>query len=150
DEHDVSVGIRLLAEIRDAFDDKATDHLSTHDLLAFLHELEEAPWGDWYGKPLTPRALARLLDPYGVRPLLRRPGIGAGPTRGYFRTEFTDAWSRYVPVVEPVTSVTSDTPSMDEHDPEPTLFRLSGDAVTDVTDVTDPQTQPRTVEGRPT
>ncbi len=103
DEQDVSVGIRLLGEIRDAFDDKATDHLSTHDLLAFLHELEEAPWGDWYGKPLTPRALARLLDPYDVVPVRQR--VGGVNRRGYFRSDFTDAWTRYVPVGESVPDV---------------------------------------------
>jgi hypothetical protein len=107
DEHDVSVGIRLLAEIRDAFDQKVTDHLSTHDLLAFLHELEEAPWGDWYGKPLTPRALARLLDPYDVVPVRQR--VGGTNRRGYFRSDFTDAWTRYVPVGESGTSGTSGT-----------------------------------------
>jgi hypothetical protein len=39
-----SVGMRLLADIRDAFGEE--DHLSTSDLLDRLHDLEEAPWGD--------------------------------------------------------------------------------------------------------
>lgn len=33
-------------------------------LLRRLHDLEEAPWGEWYGKPLTARGLAKLLEPY--------------------------------------------------------------------------------------
>ena len=143
DELDVSVGIRLLAEVRDAFDDKATDHLSTHDLLAFLHELEEAPWGEWYGKPLTPRALARLLDPYDVVPVRQR--VGGTNRRGYFRSDFTDAWARYVPVGGSGTSGTSGTLSTDGAPLEPTLFRLSGESVPDVPDVPDSQKQLRSI-----
>jgi len=139
----VSVGIRLLAEIRDAFDDKATDHLSTHDLLVFLHELEEAPWGDWYGKPLTPRALARLLDPYDVVPVRQR--VGGTNRRGYFRSDFTDAWTRYVPVGESGTTGTSGTLSTIEVPSEPTLFRLSGESVPRVPDVPDSRKQLRSI-----
>jgi hypothetical protein len=111
DELDVSVGMRLLGEIRDAFDDNATDHFTATALLSYLHELDDAPWGEWYGKPLTARGLARLLEPYGVLP--HRPSrvqTGGGVTRGYFRADLEDAWTRYVaPVREPATSVTSGT-----------------------------------------
>ena len=105
DEVEVSVGMRLLAEIREGFDHQGTDHLTTSALLDWLHGLEEAPWADWYGKPLTARALARLLAPYRVRPIKRR--LDGAQTRGYFRSEFTDAWQRYVPAVEPATTATT-------------------------------------------
>lgn len=117
----VSVGMRLLADIKDAFGD--ADHLTTAELLRRLHDLEDAPWADWYGAPLTGRALAKLLAPYRVVPLLRR--VRGAPARGYFRADLEDAFRRYVP--ESVTSVTSVTPNV-----EP---------VTDVTDVTVPPTQ---------
>jgi hypothetical protein len=90
----MSVGMRLLADIRDAFGE--VDHLSTSDLLDRLHDLEEAPWGDWYGKPLTARGLAKLLEPYRVLPTLRR--LSGERRRGYFSVEFTDSWERYVPL----------------------------------------------------
>jgi len=123
DETEVSIGIRLLSDIRDVFDGR--DHLATADLLAGLHDIEEAPWGDWYGKPLSARSLARMLEPYRVRPQHRR--VDGGDVRGYFTQDFTDVWARYVPVPTPVTSVTSVT------EPDP---------VTDVTDVTLPWTEP--------
>lgn len=65
-EHEVelSIGVRLLSDVRDAFGER--DHLATADLLTFLHELDEAPWGEWYGKPLTARGLAKLLEPFGA------------------------------------------------------------------------------------
>jgi hypothetical protein len=99
----VSVGIRLLTDIREAFE--ADDHLPTAELLRRLHELDEAPWADWYGKPLTARALARLLEPYRVSPVLSRHE--GGRARGYFRTDLEDSFRRYVPVSAPVTPVTS-------------------------------------------
>jgi hypothetical protein len=99
---ELSTGMRLLADIRDAFDHHGLDHLSTIELLEWLHELEEAPWGEWYGKPLSARGLARLLDPYRVRPVKRR--LAGQQRRGYFRSEFSDAWERYVPAGNPVPS----------------------------------------------
>jgi hypothetical protein len=90
----VSIGMRLLADIREAFG--VDDHVPTNDLLARLHDLDEAPWADWYGKPLTARALARLLGPYRIVPVKRR--LAGTQLRGYFRSDFSDAWDRYVPV----------------------------------------------------
>jgi hypothetical protein len=97
--------------------------LSTAELLRRLHDLEDAPWLDWYGSPLSGRGLAKLLGPYRVVPTLRR--VRGTVSRGYFRSEFEDAWSRYAP--EAVTSVTSVTPEA-----------LAPAPVTDVTDVTVP------------
>lgn len=103
DDGQVSVGIRLLGDIREAFE--GTDHMATGELLERLHDFEDAPWGDWYGKPLTARGLARLLEPYRVAPVKRR--LGGDQHRGYFRSDFTDAWERYVPALTSVPSVPS-------------------------------------------
>jgi hypothetical protein len=97
EDEQVSVGIRLLGDIREVFD--ADSHLPTPELLRRLHDLEEAPWGDWYGKPLSARYLAKILAPYRVVPLQKR--VTGAPTRGYFRSEFEDAWRRYLPPTVP-------------------------------------------------
>jgi hypothetical protein len=48
---DESTSTRLLADIRMVFGER--DRIATRELLAGLHELEESPWEDWFGKPLT-------------------------------------------------------------------------------------------------
>jgi Protein of unknown function (DUF3631) len=102
DETPISVGMRLLADIRDAFGE--TDHLSTSELLQALHAMDGAPWGEWYGAPLSARGLAKLLGPYRVTPILWR--VRGERARGYFASDFADAWQRYVPSPALVTSVT--------------------------------------------
>lgn len=122
DQLPVSVGMRLLTDIRDAFGDE--DHVTTAELLRRLHDLEDAPWADWYGSPLSGRGLAKLLGPYRVTPMQRR--VGGEKSRGYFRSEFEDAFRRYVPGTG--TSGTSGTP-----EPAPTV------TVPDVPDVPVPR-----------
>jgi hypothetical protein len=125
DEVELSVGMRLLADIRDIFDEQHAEHLPTAKLLSELHGLGDAPWGEWYGQPLSARGLAKLLGPYRVVPQQRR--VHGEKSRGYFRHELVDAWSRYVP--EGGTSGTSETASGNQ-----------GDPVRDVPDIPVPQT----------
>lgn len=60
-------------------------------LLDALRGLDESPWSDWHGKPLTARGLARLLKPYAIGPR------SDGNRRGYKRRAFEDALARYLP-----------------------------------------------------
>jgi hypothetical protein len=95
-DEDDSLGVRLLADIRRVFEERAPDSIATADLLAALADDEEAPWatlqrGD---RPLTARRLASLLSPYKIRP---RKWREEGETvRGYRRRDFVDAWGRYL------------------------------------------------------
>jgi hypothetical protein len=104
EEADGSVAVLLLSDIRDVFGDD--DRLATRDLLDRLYELDEAPWGDWYGKPITARFLATKLKPFQVRSKTIR--IGEATSKGYEKSAFLDAWERYLPVTG-VTDVTTDT-----------------------------------------
>jgi len=104
---DETIGVRLLADVFAAFERAGHERLSTERLLELLCEDEEAPWTEWYGKPLTARGLARLLRPFGVRSGTVRLAGGATP-KGYKREAFGDAWTRYLPGNAPV-AATSDT-----------------------------------------
>jgi hypothetical protein len=91
---DQSRGVQLLADIREVFGEE--DRLKSSDLATTVCRIETSPWGDYRGKPLDPRALARLLQPYPIKPhKIRFPD---GTFQGYERADFTDAWSRYPPV----------------------------------------------------
>ena len=60
----ISLGIRLLADLRDIFDGARA--ITTEDILARLRALDAAPWADLKGAPLDARGLARLLDDYDI------------------------------------------------------------------------------------
>jgi hypothetical protein len=93
---DESTGIRLLVDIRGVLGDR--DRTTTAMLLDELHELDESPWGEWFGKPLTARALSKLLKPYGVKSRSIVVELGEKATaKGYLREWFEDAWNRYLP-----------------------------------------------------
>jgi hypothetical protein len=95
-EEDTSASVRLLGDLREVFGDD-DDALHSTTILDRLHKLEDGPWADWYGRPLTTRDLAKLLRPYDVRAKnLREHGTGA-PRKGYTRHDLHEPWARYLP-----------------------------------------------------
>jgi hypothetical protein len=102
-----SLGVRLLSDIRTAFGD--VDGMTTRALLAALHAMDDAPWGDLKGKPLDDRGLASRLRKYGVKPKPLR--MGDDVVKGYSRADLHDPWARSLPPssVTSVTNVTSET-----------------------------------------
>jgi hypothetical protein len=93
-----TAGELLLKDLADIWRDDE-EHLFTETILERLHKIEESPWGDWYGKPLTARNLAKLLKAYKVRSKNIR--IGDEQAKGYRREDLADPWHRYVPSVPP-------------------------------------------------
>lgn len=90
-----SIGAELLASIRDAFDNRRADRLSTADLLEALAEDEEAPWAAWNrGKPMTPHQLAKRLGDFGIKPATLR--IEYRTAKGYKREQFEESFARYL------------------------------------------------------
>ena len=88
---DMSIGIKLLADIKDIFAITAVDRLSSLALVEALGEIE-----GHRGKLITPNALARLLEPFGIRPGSIRFEDNR-VLRGYQRSHFQDAFERYLP-----------------------------------------------------
>jgi len=93
DDTDTSLGARLLADLRDVFGD--ADAMHGDAILEALHGIAEAPWADYFGKPLNARGLARLLKPYGVASVQVK--IGGDGRKGYRREHLHDSWTRYLP-----------------------------------------------------
>jgi Protein of unknown function (DUF3631) len=102
---DVSVGVRLLAALRDLMANRSA--ISTAALLAEINANVELPFGGWSdGKGLDARDLARRLRRYDITPGTIRLADGSTP-KGYRRDWFLDAWTRYVPPVPPHTKASN-------------------------------------------
>lgn len=82
----VTRGHKLLADIKAVFGD--ADRMATADLLERLAAIDEAPWGDWYDKPIDARWLTRHLKPFGVNSTNVR--IGESSIRGYLVEDLMD------------------------------------------------------------
>ncbi len=81
---------KLLAAIRDVFERSGESKMHTKKLLKKLEKQELT-----FTSSLDPQRLAAVLAPYGIKPKAFRDGTEN--TRGYYRDDFSDAWSRYLP-----------------------------------------------------
>ena len=102
-----SLNIRLLADLRTVFGDE--EQMTTKQVLAELCALEDAPWNDLKGKPLSDNQLARRLKQYGVKSKVIR--VGTTTPRGYVCEDLYDVWRRYLPPLpdKPATAATAAT-----------------------------------------
>lgn len=92
---DDTLGIQLLDDIRRLFQEQGGDRVPTADLLSSLIGLEGQPWAEVSaGKPLTPRRLATLLKPFGIRPTDAK--VGGRTLKTYMFESFDDAFRRYL------------------------------------------------------
>jgi hypothetical protein len=110
----VSLGVRLLMDIRSVLDEHDGPKIFTRDLIAALYSLPEAPWSELNkGKGLNEYSLGRFLKDYEITSKTIR--IEFNKAKGYQRPDFADAWDRYCPAPasgESVASVASETPQV--------------------------------------
>jgi putative DNA primase/helicase len=109
-----SIGARLLADIKRVFDEDGRECILSAVLVERLKEDPEQPWAEWgrSNKGLTQNSLAVLLGGGGGRGRGSRGGFGirsvdVHPSRdvhgkGYQRSQFEDAWARYLPAENPL------------------------------------------------
>jgi hypothetical protein len=93
--HDGSLSLRLLMDIKAAFQRHAADKLPSRELLKELTRDETTPWAEWKGKPLSASQLATMLRPFEIFPHDIR--VGSQVLKGYHRADFEDSWERYLP-----------------------------------------------------
>jgi putative DNA primase/helicase len=92
----LSVGVKLLADIRDIFASKAVHRIPSAELVEALVEIEGPPWANLKaGKPITKNGLALLLAPFGIASGNIRVG-GDRVAKGYQVAQFQDAFERYL------------------------------------------------------
>ena len=90
------LGVLLLRDVREAFDQYLADRLPTLNVLLALKAIEESPWAEWSrGTGLDARSFARLLKPFRISPHNIR--FEEKVTKGYERADFEDAWATFLP-----------------------------------------------------
>jgi hypothetical protein len=91
-------GVRLLADIKALFDADPQAHcMSSAAIVAKLIDDPEKPWAELTsGKPLTQNRLANLLGAYRIISQTVTPP-GQKDAKGYYRSQFEEAWSFYLP-----------------------------------------------------
>ena len=115
---DENIGSELLSDIKGVFDDKWVSRITTADLLSGLIADPEAPWATFNrGKPLTPRQLSRLLEPYGIHSKTVRDG--SSTPKGFEFAQFRDAFARYLTPTAPAEQSTADEPKAPSGDDWP-------------------------------
>jgi putative DNA primase/helicase len=96
DRAEQTAGVMLLEDTKRIFTNHDIDRLFSAELAEKLSKMEDRPWPEWHhGRPITAPQIAKLLEPFGIRPgTIRRGGDTA---KGYKLKDFSDAFTRYVP-----------------------------------------------------
>jgi hypothetical protein len=102
DRSSASLGIALLRDIKAVFDELDASQAFSEDLTRYLNQMEDSPWAHRGKSGLTTASLAEQLEPFRITP--RQLRILSTQKRGYRRTDFMDAWGRYLPPDQAVTA----------------------------------------------
>ena len=92
-----TAAITLLSDIRAIFEERGADRISSEDLATALGAMVDRAWSEWgkAGKPITQRGIAKLLEPFKIKPDSIR--VGPATPKGYLLKRFEDAFHRYLP-----------------------------------------------------
>ena len=99
-----STRVLLLSDIRDIFDASGHDPLFSEEIVERLHEIDARPWPEFgrKQKPISKTQIAHLLRPFKIKSGTVRRGDKTG--KGYKRISFQDAFDRYLPPIQNVTT----------------------------------------------
>ena len=83
------------------FERSTLDYLTSKAIVADLEADKEKPWAEWSrGKPITEKGVAGLLHEYRI--FSRNVGPEGAQAKGYRKTDFADAWDRYLASTEEI------------------------------------------------
>ena len=91
-----TVGTELLADIKEIFEMKNIDRITSVDLIKALCDDEEKPWATYNrGFPIKPRQISTRLKGYGLTVKTIRVN-SVDTAKGYEKKQFNEAFSRYI------------------------------------------------------
>ena len=89
------LGVMLLADIRQAFDENHTEKMFSKRLVETLCAMSDRQWPEAHrGKPITETWLAHRLRSFGISSRTLR--IGDSRAKGYELADFTETFERYL------------------------------------------------------
>lgn len=89
-------GLQLLADLRLLLEGYPSDRVPSAELLSRLASMAGRPWAELdAGRPMTPRRLAMLLEPFGIRPTDAK--IGKRTKRVYLLRSFDQPFLLHLP-----------------------------------------------------
>jgi hypothetical protein len=91
--------VRLLRDIRAYLTEHNGEFVTSKDLIAWLIDDESRGWADYRGKVLSPETLARLLKPFGVKPVRIREG--SSTPRVWLRSQLKPVFDQYLEPISP-------------------------------------------------
>lgn len=91
----VSMGVEMLADVREVFAERGGDRLFSYQLVHALCRDERRWCTHNRGGNITAAQVARILKGFGISPKSIR--IDFENAKGYEKTQFADAWERYLP-----------------------------------------------------
>ena len=99
-----SIRVLLLSDIRDIFQASGRDKLFSEEIVERLHEIDARPWPEFgkQQKPISKNQVANQLKPFKITTGTVRRGDKTG--KGYKRNSFQDAFDRYLPPFQNVTT----------------------------------------------
>jgi hypothetical protein len=89
---DDSVTARLIRDVSVVFLANDDEPMKTSDLLEGLYRIEESPWGDWFGRPLSAHGFSKLLKTYRIKTM--SVYTDGHTVRGYRIEQFSDAFAQ--------------------------------------------------------
>ena len=107
------LGIMLLEDVKKVFEEERADRLPSTILANKLVLEEDRPWVEYHhGKPITPRQIAELLEPFKIFPKNIR--LGTLTPKGYMLKQFSEAFATYTPDFAATTPQTSENNGLGE------------------------------------
>lgn len=89
------LGTMLLADIRGALGESGEDRIFSQTLVSTLCAMTDRPWSEAnHGKSITQNWVARHLKSFGIAS--RSVRIGSDTAKGYHRSDFDEAFDRYL------------------------------------------------------
>jgi hypothetical protein len=94
DDEDQSDNILILSDLSHCELIKTSESVKSVDLVSYLHDIDDRPWSNYNGRPLSAFKMSTMLKAFDIKAHLIR--FSDKSLRGYRSDAFRDAFARYL------------------------------------------------------